>query len=116
MPHIHLQTTANILENDQVPDIMRMLADRLAQFETIDSASIKAYHTLRQTWAMGAGAKDGFIHCEAAILTGRSIALRKDISAGLAELLRECFAASFDANLAGLTVEIREMDRETYIK
>lgn len=116
MPHIHLQTTANILENDRIPEILRMLADRLAQFDTIDSASIKAYHTLRESWAMGSGAKPGFVHCEAAILTGRPVELRKEIADGLATLLRDVFASSFGADLAGLTVEIREIDRETYVK
>lgn len=116
MPHIRLDTTADIQENADLPEILAELVETLAAFETIQPESIKAYHTLRPVWAMGQGAPEGFIHCEVAILSGRSPALRGQISAGIAKVLRQRFARTLGAGEAGLTVEIREMDRETYVK
>ncbi len=116
MPHIHLQTSANVLENDQILATLESLVERLAGYDTIDSASIKAYHTLREAWRMGAGAAAGFIHCEVAVLTGRSVALREIISQGIADTLYGAFAGSIESGLAKITVEVREMDRDTYIK
>lgn len=116
MPHIRLDTTADLPENADVPEILANLVDELGRHATIDAASIKAYHTLRVNWAMGEGARDGFVHCEVAILTGRPLELRKAIAEGMAAVLRRRFAASLESGDAGLTVEVREMDRETYVK
>ncbi len=116
MPHIRLDTTADLPENADIPEILGDLVAELLRHQTIDAASIKAYHTLRVNWAMGDGARPGFVHCEVAILTGRPVELRKAIAAGISDLLRRRFATSLESGDAGLTVEVREMDRETYVK
>ncbi len=116
MPHILLETTANLQENAAIPDILEALVVELSRHDTMAPASIKAYHSLRVTWAMGEGAPAGFIHCTVAILSGRPLELRQAISQGIATVLREYFAEALGAGEAGLTVEVREMDRETYVK
>ena len=116
MPHIRLDTTADLPENADVPEILADLVAELSRHETVEPHSIKAYHTLRATWVMGEGAPAGFIHCEVAVLTGRSLDLRKAIGNALAQVLRHHFRTSLEAGDAGLTVEVREMDRETYIR
>lgn len=116
MPHVHLDTTADLPENAQVPDILEALVAELSKYETISVSSIKAYHTLRPNWAMGAGAPEGFAHLTVAILAGRSLELRKRISDGLWRVMREQFAQSLDANEVQLTLELREMDPQTYRK
>jgi 5-carboxymethyl-2-hydroxymuconate isomerase len=114
MPHIILETTADLAENGDVPDILAALAKRLAAFDTVDPRSIKAYHTLRSVWAMGEGAPEGFAHLTVAILSGRPPELRQAIADGMFETLREAFASS--AGEASLTLELREMDAATYRK
>lgn len=116
MPHIRLDTTADLPENADLPEILSDLVDELASHATIESSAIKAYHTLRVNWVMGKGACAGFVHCEVAILAGRPLELRKAIAEGIAAVLRRRFAASRESGDAGLTVEVREMDRETYVK
>jgi 5-carboxymethyl-2-hydroxymuconate isomerase len=116
MPHIHLETTADLPENADVPDILEALVARLAGFETIQPASIKAYHTLRTNWTMGEGSPAGFAHCTVAIMTGRDADLRKRMAQAMFEELRTKFEASHGAGEASLTLELREMDRETYLK
>ncbi len=116
MPHIRLDTTADLQENANIPDILADLVMELARHETIDAASIKAYHQLRTTWEMGEGALPGFVHCEIAILTGRDLELRRRIVRGIEIVIRRHFAESLGDSEAGLTIELREMDRETYFK
>ena len=116
MPHIHLETTADLVENDRVPDLLAALVEELARYETVHPASIKAYHTLRATWAMGAGAKAGFAHCTCMVLSGRPAELRQTISNGMFAKLTDLFSESVENGEAGLTLELREMDRDTYRK
>ena len=116
MPHIHLETTADLPENAQIPDILDALVARLSVCKTIDSKSVKAYHTLRSNWSMGEGAPAGIAHCTVAIVTGRPLELRKEISAAMYEELRSHFTMSLEAKEVSLTLELREMDGESYHK
>lgn len=114
MPHIHLQTTANLGGSEAIPTVLASLVELLSGFETIQPEAIKAYHTLREAWHMGAGAKPGFINCEVALLTGRSMPLRQSIGIAFEKRLKEFYAPAIEADLAKITVEVREMDAETY--
>ncbi len=116
MPHILLETTSDVVENQDVVDILERLVKKLSTFESVSSAAIKAYHGLRHTWHMGDGAPAGFIHCEVAILTGRSPELKAAIADGMHAELLECFHASRDSKEASITLELREMEKETYRK
>ena len=116
MPHIYLETTSDLEENAKLPDILEALTINLSKHDSIPSKSIKAYHTLRSVWVMGQGAPAGFAHCEVAILQGRSLEQRKKIAESMMAVMREEFAESLEAGLASVTLEVREMDRDTYQK
>ncbi|HMS55854.1 MAG TPA: hypothetical protein PKA27_10670 [Fimbriimonadaceae bacterium] len=116
MPHIHLETTTNVSENGDIAQILLNLVEALSACPTIDSKSVKAYHTLRPVWVIGEGGPQGFVHCTVMILTGRDEDLRKQIQSAIVKVLQEGFAESLGSREAGLTVEIREMDRVTYFK
>ena len=116
MPHIILETTADMPENANVPDILDALTATLCAMDTIDSKAVKAYHTLRSVWCMGAGAPPGFAHCTVAIMAGRPEDLRKKISDEMYAVLRKEFAQSLELGEVGLTLELREMDAGTYRK
>jgi len=121
MPHIHLETTSDVAENQDVQDILAKLVARLATFETVSSDSIKAYHSLRSTWEMGEGAPEGFAHCTVAIMAGRPESLRVAIADGIYAELKSCFSLSLtqDTDHSGsisLTLEVREMEKATYRK
>ncbi|AIE84996.1 5-carboxymethyl-2-hydroxymuconate Delta-isomerase [Fimbriimonas ginsengisoli] len=115
MPHLVLETTADLPENANVPDILEALTEELATYETVASASIKAYHTLRSVWHMGAGAPPGFAHLTVLVLTGRPLELRKRMVAGMMRVLRDHLSESLQANEVAVSVELREMDRDTYL-
>ncbi len=116
MPHLILETTADLPENAHVPDILEALATELATYKTVASDSIKAYHTLRSVWHMGSGGPPGFAHLTVSILSGRPLDLRRRIAEGMSRVLHEHLTESLEAGEVSVTVEVREMDRETYIK
>jgi len=116
MPHIHLETTSDLEENAKLPDILEALTLALAAHETIPSKAIKSYHTLRSVWFMGEGAPAGFAHCEIAILNNRSLELRQAIATSLMTVMREEFAESLAAEAVYITLELREIDKDTYQK
>jgi 5-carboxymethyl-2-hydroxymuconate isomerase len=116
MPHIHLETTADLPENGNIPDILEALVRRLAAFETVKPAAVKAYHTLRSNWAIGEGGPPGFAHCTVMIVTGRTPALKGEIADGMYEELCSHFTMSLENAEVGVTLELREMEKETYRK
>jgi 5-carboxymethyl-2-hydroxymuconate isomerase len=116
MPHIHLETTSDLPENSNLPDILEELVAELSKHETVKSETVKAYHSLRSNWVVGVGHPPGVAHCTVALLTGRPLELRRLISQSLAAVLRRCFAESLETQEVGLTLELREMDAETYVR
>ncbi|MHB8636803.1 MAG: 5-carboxymethyl-2-hydroxymuconate Delta-isomerase [Fimbriimonadaceae bacterium] len=116
MPHIHLQTSADLDENTRIPDVLDRLVAALCEIETIDPKAVKAYHSLRSVWAMGAGAQPGFATCEVAVLAGRPEAVRVKIADVMFAALQDAFSRSSSADEVNLTLEVREMQRATYRK
>lgn len=116
MPHLHLETTADLPENVDVPDILEALVTALSAHDSIKPETIKAYHTLYNTWQMGEGAQPGFAHLTVKVLTGRTAEVRSQIADQMMEVLRQHFAMSIEANEVNLTVDIHEMLSETYRK
>jgi 5-carboxymethyl-2-hydroxymuconate isomerase len=116
MPHLHLETTADLPENSQIPDILSELVRVLCEFETITAPSVKAYHSLRSNWVMGEGAAPGFAHCTCSILEGRAQELRVRMADALYAAMQQCFAESLGVNDVQVTLELREMASSTYRK
>lgn len=116
MSHIHLETTADLPENADVPDILHALLAAMAGVETIVPASLKATHSLRSNWAVGEGAPEGIAHCSVSVLAGRPPELRRAMAEAALGAMRAGFAASLEAGEAAVTVELREMEAATYLK
>ena len=116
MPHIILETTSDVVENQDIVDILETLVAKLATFESISPSSIKGYHSLRNTWIIGEGGAHGFVHCEVAILSGRPEDLVQQITDGMYAALIESFSRSHESGEAGITLELRQMEKATYRK
>lgn len=116
MPHLILDITTNIAERAQVHGILEQLVTEFCEYETIASASVKGYVTVRDIYKTGDGAAPGFIHLQVCVLAGRDPALLNQMADGLYSMMAALFARSVDQNLAGLTLEIREMAPQTYRK
>jgi 5-carboxymethyl-2-hydroxymuconate isomerase len=116
VPHLKLDVSSNALGQVDVSEVLTKLVAELCRHETIDPASVKAYFREQSVWAMGKGARPGFIHLEVAVLDGRPLELKQAIAQGMRGVLERCFARSIAEGLVGLTIEIRDMDRATYVK
>lgn len=116
MPHLYLTTSADLVENVDVPDILEALVAEFSQIESVKPEAIKAYHSLQNTWVMGKGAPPGFAHLEVKLLTGRSPELLQQIADRLYGELRSRFASSLQSSEVSLTLEVTEMHSSTYRK
>lgn len=114
MPHIHLETTSDLPENADVPDILEALVERLSGTEGVLPQTVKAYHSLRSVWAVGQGHPQSIAHCTVMLLEGRSEEQQMRIADALFDTLQTCFAASLEAKEVNLTLEVREMKKATY--
>lgn len=116
MPHLILETSADLPENTGVSDILEALVAELSPLETVNSKDIKAYHRLYSNWKMGAGAPSGFAHLTLKVLAGRSEELRRSFADHMYAVLSNCFAESRSNGDLSLTLEIVEMTPATYRK
>jgi 5-carboxymethyl-2-hydroxymuconate isomerase len=116
MPHLKLDATSNVLELDDIPQILRELVAELCRHETMMASSVKAYFREQSVWAMGEGARPGFVHLEVAVLEGRPLELKRAIAQALRGVIERGFARSIAEGRVGITIEIRDMDRSTYLK
>ena len=114
MPHLHLETTADLAENGDIPEILDALLGAFSQIETVRPPTIKAYHTLRSVWTVGDGHPEGFGHLQVSVLAGRPVELRQKMADAMMAAMKECFAESLSAGEVAVTVEVREMDPATY--
>ncbi|BBO23276.1 MAG: hypothetical protein HND43_00370 [Armatimonadetes bacterium] len=115
MPHIHLITSADLVENVDIPDILGKLVHELGAFESVRPRRIKAYHTLHNNWSMGEGAPPGFVHCQVLIKAGRTPELIESIREVLFATLVECFGKSYGEKEAAISLEVRELSENGYV-
>jgi len=111
MPHIHL-SVAGLVPPFEVGQVLQDLVNAFGEVETVDPASLKAYFTRHEEVIFGAGHFPAMVHVTASVLSGRPLVLRKR----MASTIHGVLLAHFEQSGAKITVEIREMDRESYIK
>lgn len=116
MPRLELEITDNLVEIPLLPQILEKLVSTFSTCETVDPAAVKCYVDIHEIYQTGEGAKPGFIHLTLCLLTGRSIELQKKMSEQMAQQLNVLFSSSRNQGLAGITVEMREMTKETFTK
>jgi 5-carboxymethyl-2-hydroxymuconate isomerase len=112
MPHAVLEYSANIAPSVRtsgiVADIHRIMLD--CGLFTPDSIKTRAYST--DMFHVGQLAEEGsFAHVTIALLAGRIVEQRKMLSDNMLALLKASLP-----HADSLTVEIREMDKDTYGK
>jgi 5-carboxymethyl-2-hydroxymuconate isomerase len=116
MPHLHLETTADLPENADIPDILEALCAELVLQSGADPARTRAFHTLRSVWYVGEGAPPAFVHLTVSVLSGKEEAWKRLASEGMLRVLLKHFRASVEAFETCVTVEIREMDAGSYVR
>jgi 5-carboxymethyl-2-hydroxymuconate isomerase len=116
MPHLYLETTADLPENADIPDILSALAEALSGLDTVKPDRVRVYHCLRSNWVMGKGGPAGFAHVTLAVFEGRSEEWRAGAAQALMTVLKKFFAASLEAKEVSVTVEVRQMEQASYLR
>jgi 5-carboxymethyl-2-hydroxymuconate isomerase len=114
MPHIHLSTSADLVENVDIPEVLAELAEALCELEPVSGESVKAYHSMHPHWAVASGGPAGFCHCDVRLLSGSTEEQRARIADGVYARLQRCFARSLRAGEASVTLEVREVDHAAF--
>ena len=116
MPHLKVALSSTAARPGRLKPLLSELAAVLGSAESIDPATVKAYVSIHENFAMNPEGPPAFAHLEIALLKGRSLELRQSI----AQTLRTILATEFSEKVANeeisITVEVREMDPDTYLK
>ena len=117
MPHLTLEYSDNLPAPVDLAALFARLHGSLAEVGPFPLAQIKSRALPHEIVRVGAGAPESvFVHLTVAILTGRDAADRRRIGESLLGILREAFARAWAERPCDLTVDVREMERETYCK
>ena len=92
------------------------LATLLASFETVEPRAVKAYANVREHFALLPEGPAGFAHVEVSLMRGRSLELRKAIADAMRARVLDEFEEKVAQGEIAITVEIREMDPDTYLR
>lgn len=116
MPHLILEYSSN-LKTKPSKELLSRLHESLPALGPFELHSIKSRILEHQVYCVADGDPDaGFVHLELRILSGRAPEIKQRVSKGLAEILKDFFAADLSARRMSVTVEIRDLDAECYSK
>lgn len=118
MPQLTLEYTRNIDDSElKLGDILAELHQTLADKGGIDLAAFKSRARRLDTFRIGDGDPQGaFVHLEVALFSGRSLELKQALGHRCLDVLKKHFAEALQAHTMQITVEMREIDRESYLK
>lgn len=115
MPHLHMEYTAN-LPNLNADVVLLRFNNALVASGQFAEFDIKSRAVQVGAFRVGTGLDErGFVHVKLALLSGRSPAIKKQLSESLLAVLQELceWPASVDVQLC---VEILDIDRDSYAK
>ncbi|MBX3107853.1 MAG: hypothetical protein KF743_01600 [Fimbriimonadaceae bacterium] len=111
MPHIQVDHSPDFDPSPLLP----LLTTELSAIESVDPAAVKAYCRPAAAFSPGTGAPKGFIHLSVCVLAGRPGSVLAQMADRLDSVARTYLAGRVPYPMS-LTLEIREMDPQTYRK
>lgn len=118
MPVISIQYTANVGAVDEAALLREVCAVVSTHPAFPDETDVKAHIQRLERWHVGLeadSAKRGFVHASMALVSGRSVEVRRALADAMAGVLHERLPAS-EGVMVQVTVDIVEMQRETFYK
>lgn len=117
MPHIIVEYSPNIVEKVDFNAFFRNMHEALMELGAFKLADIKSRARVCEEYFVADGdPRNAFVHIEFALFGGRDLSVRQKTAERLMELLKETFGDSLEALICTLSVEVREMETETYLK
>lgn len=116
MPHLHLEYTANLPDLDADKVLLRLNHALVASGQFTAEFDIKSRAVKVESFRVGTAlASRGFIAVRLAMLSGRAPQAKQQLSQSLLAVLQDLGNWPSDVQVQ-LSVEVRDMDRETYSK
>lgn len=117
MPHIILEHSSNIVEKSDFKNVFKKLHDVMMEFGVFTLNDIKSRVYSADNFFIADGAPHhAFVHCEVGILSGRNQEMREKLSEKLIGVLKDEFQDSLHERHCIVSLEVRELDRDTYRK
>lgn len=117
MPHLILEYSSNIVEKPEAKLLGAKLHKVMLDSGQFQLKDIRTRLVCQNDFYLADGNADNvFVHLQVAIMPGRDLEIKKKLSNNLLELLKLEFNQSLSSKNLTLSVEIRELDRETYAK
>jgi 5-carboxymethyl-2-hydroxymuconate isomerase len=118
VPQVTLEYTDNIDEESiSFHQLFAELHRALVDAAGVDIGNCKSRAVRLGTYCIGEGEpSNAFVHLAVGILEGRSAEVRRKLSERCLAVLKRHLARALDERKLQVTVEVREMARETYLK
>lgn len=117
MPHLILECSDNIREEVNTKILFPKLHTLLCEVGPFQLIDIKSRLIRHSEFLVGDGIKStAFIHLQLAIISGRDISVKEKISTTLLKFLEREYAKSVAELNCSITVEIRDLEKESYMK
>lgn len=117
MPQIVLEYSSNIEQEIESQVLLVEIASIVSAAGGIPVEDFKSRAMKRKEYVVGEGrSMDAFVHLEIGLFAGRSTEIKRRIGEDCIEYLEEYFTPSRDELSLQITVEIREMEKESYFK
>jgi 5-carboxymethyl-2-hydroxymuconate isomerase len=117
MPHLVLECSANVPDPPDFDRVLERLHEAMTTAGPFDLANVKSRVVRRELFRVADGATErSFVHLSVAVLAGREADVLRATANALLAVLQESFSRALTARRCEITVEIREMRRDLYLK
>lgn len=117
MPHILLEYSGNLSHPPPHRAVFADLHAAIKPMESVSVASLKSRAVRHEEVYIGDGALHrSFVHLQVQLLSGRDQSVRQRLAKECMRVLELHFVADVVGSDCQITVEVREMERSTYVK
>lgn len=117
MPQITLQYTDNVYQGAAFSELFSNIHRIVSEVGGIRLGNCKSRAIRLEDYFVAAGdTQEGFVHLDLAILEGRSDDVKRELGRRCLDALKRHFATVDEALELQITVEIRDMRRDSYFK
>ncbi len=117
MPHFILEYSDNILEKINHKDVFTSLHQLLIESGSFKLSDIKSRAVAHKDYYISDGNEsNAFVHLTLSIFKGRDLSIRQEVGKKILAFLQKKFARSYKELHCSITVEIKEINADTYFK
>lgn len=117
MPHFILEYSDNIVEKLEHKDLFQKLHTLLTENGPFKLSDIKSRAIEHKEFYVADGkTSNAFVHLTLSIFKGRNLKIRQAVGKMLLDFLQNEFARSYQELKCSITVDIKEIDTDTYFK